>query len=116
MQDKREGFRKSPRETFGVSAHDKSVFTLAQHARRSLTPLEVRFHRESRSRFPVVSWRRYHPVTIRAFPDISPSTWYVPFLNLQHKLIVVIEDRPDFPYRIYGQNWKLYAKQGYTVL
>jgi len=46
----------------------------------------------------------------------SRSTWYAPFLCVAKKLIVVIQDREEFPYRIYGQNRALYERQGYTVL
>lgn len=94
----------------------RTVFTCAQQARRTLTPAEVRFSQEGRRRWPTVSWRRYHPITIRAFEDCGPSTWYAPFLNIHRKVIVILEHRDDFPYRIYGRNYGLYAQQGYTVL
>lgn len=92
------------------------IFALAKHARHTLTPLESRFWSESRSRWPSVHWKRYAPVSIRIHPELGPSIWYAPFLCADKKLIVVIEDRPDFPYRIFGENWALYAKHGYTLL
>ena len=97
--------------------HEKvfSVGSHAQAARRSLTSLERRFHRDVKQILPHLSWRRYHPVTIRAHPE-HKSTWYAPFLNIPHKLIAIIEHRDDFPYRVYGQNGDLYARHGYTVL
>src|SRR5574337_599995 len=94
---------------------EQTVFACAQRARRTPTPLEAKFREEAR-RWPSVSWRRYHPVTIRPFADSGPSTWYAPLLCVARKLIVVLEDRPEFPYRVYGQNCDLYARQGYTVL
>ncbi|TAN40586.1 MAG: hypothetical protein EPN22_17275 [Nitrospirae bacterium] len=45
-----------------------------------------------------------------------PSVWYAPFYHAKSKTIIVIDDRPDFPYRIYGQNRALYERQGYTLL
>ncbi len=95
-------------------SHGEGRFADARAARRSLTPLEERFFHEAHHRWPHLSWRRYHPVTLRIRQDL-PSTWYAPFLSKDKKLIVVIEDRPDFPYRVYGQNFHLYAANGYTV-
>jgi hypothetical protein len=80
-----------------------------------MTTLERRFHADAKARWPRVSWRRYAPVTIQAHPD-HKSTWFAPFLNIERKFIVIIEDRPNFPYRVYGQNGALYEHQGYTVL
>lgn len=45
-----------------------------------------------------------------------PSVWYAPFYHAETKTIIVLDDRSDFPYRIYGQNRDLYARYGYTVL
>jgi hypothetical protein len=92
-----------------------TIFDLAKSARRSLTLLESRFWSESTSRWPSVHWKRYAPITIRVHP-YAPSIWYAPFLCADKKLIVVIEDQPDFPYRIFGENWALYAAHGYTLL
>lgn len=100
-----------------------TVFQAAKQARRSLTALEARFYAEAKSRGPSLRWRRYAPVTIRPFADGGPCTWYAPFLCLPKSLIVILEDRPDFPYRIYGQAGvtlsnlrSLYERHGYTVL
>ena len=95
--------------------HGEAPYALAVKARQSLTPLEQRFDKEKRVRWKGVTWKRYAPVTIQVHTD-HKSTWFAPFLCVNKKLIVVIENRPDFPYRIYGQNAGLYARHGYTVL
>lgn len=93
-----------------------TIFDLAKSARHSLTPLEARFWSESKARWPSVHWKRYAPVTIRVHP-YAPSIWYAPFLCADKRLIVVIEDRgDDFPYRVFGEHWALYAAHGYTLL
>lgn len=96
--------------------HEKNptILQCANEARHLLTPLESCFKKEARTRWPAIHWRHYHPVTIRVHEQ--PSTWYAPFLCVEKKLIVVIQDREDFPYRIYGQNRDLYGRHGYTVL
>ena len=93
-----------------------NIFQLAKQARHSLTPLENQFWAEARTRWPSVSWRRYAPVSIPGHRELGPSIWYAPFLCADKKLIVVIEDRPEFLYRVFGDNWALYAQHGYTVL
>ena len=97
------------------SLHGVAPYALAMKARQSLTPLEQQFDTEKRKRWKGLNWHRYAPVTIQAHPE-HKSTWFAPFLCLDKKLIVVIQDRPEFPYRIYGQNTALYARHGYTIL
>lgn len=108
-----------------------SAPTLPQHepvrdkavrARQSLTPNEARFWQESHRRWPGERFRRYHDIsiiptgTIGAILSRHPSVWYAPFYHAKTKTILVIDDRPDFPYRVYRQNQDLYARHGYTVL
>lgn len=99
------------------------IRNLALNARRLLTPLERRFWDESHARWPGQRFRRYADIavyplagTVGAMLSKAPSVWYAPFYHAKSKTIIVIEDRPDFPYRVYGQNWKLYASHGYTIL
>lgn len=84
--------------------------------RRHPTLAERRFHQEAKARWPHARFRRYAPVSIVVHAVFGPSIWYAPFLCRPKKLIVILADRPDFPYRVYGQNTALYASQGYTVL
>lgn len=102
--------------TFRREPHEKNlaVSALASEAAHLLTPLELCFWKEARTRWPKLHWRRYHPVTIKIHE--RPSTWYAPFYCTDRKLIVVIQDREEFPYRIYGQNRDLYTRHGYTVM
>ena len=95
--------------------HGEAPYSLAMKARQCLTPLEQRFDTEKRKRWKGLKWHRYAPVTIQAHPD-HKSTWFAPFLCVDKKLIVVIDNRPEFPYRIYGQNASLYGRHGYTVM
>ena len=101
---------------YGREEHvkDRPVFLLAQAARRTLTLNERRFQEEVKARFPKVSWRRYHPVTIKVHEQ--GSTWYAPFLCVEKKVVVVVEGRKEFPYTLSGRNYELYAKHGYTIL
>ena len=97
------------------------VRNLALKARHSLTPNEQRFWKESHTRWPGVRFRRYHdiplkPTGIGAILSKAPSVWYAPFYHAKSKTIIVVDDRPDFPYIIYGQNAKLYVQQGYKVV
>lgn len=85
-------------------------------ARRHLAPIERRFYQEAKARWPGVRFRRYAPVEITVHSYFGPSVWYAPFLCRPSKLIVVIQDRDKFPYRIYSQNRALYEQHGYTVL
>lgn len=87
----------------------------ASHARTHLTSLESTFLQEARQKWPSVTWRRYAMVTIPVIEG-HPSVWYAPFLHTKKRLIVILDDRPDFPYRIYGQNRALYERHGYTIL
>jgi very-short-patch-repair endonuclease len=95
--------------------HGEAPYAFAMKARRSLTPLERRFDTEKRRRWKTLHWHRYAPITIQAHPE-HKSTWFAPFVCVEKKVVVVIEDRHDFPYRIFGQNRALYARHGYTIL
>ena len=97
------------------------VRALAGQARKTLTLNEQRFWKESHERWPGIRLRRYHdisltPTGIGAILSKAPSVWYAPFYHAKSKTIIVIDDRPDMPYRIYGQNAKLYNQHGYKVL
>ena len=98
-----------------VQSHDKAPYSLAIEARRSLTLKEQRFYQEVKKKWPALSWRRYAPVTIQTHPE-HKSTWFAPFLCIARKLVVVMEERKEFPYTISGRNLDLYARHGYTVL
>lgn len=99
-----------------------SVRELAVQARQSLTPNEARFWAASHQRWLGERFRRYHDISIHPTGTIgvmlstAPSVWYAPFYHAKSRTIIVIDDRPDFPYRLYGQNAGLYARHGYTVL
>lgn len=87
----------------------------ASYARSHLIPLETRFLNEARTHWPSLLWRRYAMITIQAITG-HPSVWFAPFLCTKKKLIIVLENRDDMPYRVYGQNRALYERHGYTVL
>jgi len=107
--------KQSEGESYGFVSHGAAPYALAKLTRQSLTPLEQRFDKEKRQLWKGLHWHRYAPVTLQVHP-LHKSTWFAPFLCVEKKLIVVIQDREDFPYRIYGQIHKLYAQHGYTVL
>ena len=93
-----------------------SVSRMAQEARQSLSALETRFSTEARRRWPAMTWRRYHAISIRVHRELPPSIWYAHFYAHAVKLIVSVEDRADFPYAIAGKNATLYADYGYRIL
>lgn len=99
-----------------VGVEQRELVSAVTSARRHMTPIEIRFHREAKTRWPHIRFRRYAPAEITVHLYFGPSVWYAPFLCRPKKLIVVIQDRDDFPYRIYGQNRDLYSRYGYTVL
>ena len=99
-----------------VAIEQREIRAAIRLARRQMTPLEARFYREAHQRWPNRRFRRYAPISVTVFEAFGPSVWYAPFLCRPKKLIVVIDDRSDFPYRIYGQNRALYERHGYTVL
>lgn len=108
---------------YGKGRHGGAVAirTCAAQARKTLTPNEARFWRESHPRWPTERFLRYHDVSIQgsgigAMLSTAPSVWYAPFYHAKTRTIMVIDDRPDFPYRVYGQNAALYARHGYTTL
>jgi len=94
-----------------------SITQLAQAARTRPTPLEDRFMREAKRRWPAVRWRRYAPVS---FPSPLPAhpacLWYAPFFQTRIRLVVSVEARADFPYAVAGQHRDLWAQAGYRVL
>ena len=106
---------KSAQQHHRVPHTKDAPYALAQQARRSLTLDEQRFDVEKRKRWKGVNWKRYAPVTIQAHPE-HKSTWFAPFLCVEKKLVVVISDRPEFPYRIYGHHVGFYGRHGYTIL
>lgn len=95
----------------------KTIYDAAKVARLSLTADERRFKTLANARWPRLSWRRYHPISIPGDRDLrGMNVWFAPFYNVKVKLIVCISEREDFPYRVYGQNHALYERHGYTVL
>lgn len=99
-----------------VEEEQREIEELVSSARRHMTPLECRFHREAKARWPRLRFRRYAPVEIMVHPYFGPSIWYAPFLCRPKKLIIVIESRQDFPYTISGRNSSLYSRHGYTIM
>jgi len=94
-----------------------SIGLLAEAARKPPTPLEDRFMREARRRWPSVRWRRYAPVSFQSpLPKHPPCLWYAPFLQTGLKLIVSVDARADFPYSVAGQHRDLWAQAGFRVL
>lgn len=98
-----------------------SVKGLAIKARHSLTVNEQRFWKEAHERWPEIRLRRYHdisltPTGIGTILSKAPSVWYAPFYHAKSKTIIVVDNRPDFPYVVHGHNTKLYVQQGYKVV
>jgi hypothetical protein len=100
----------------------KPVHALAVAARKTLTPRERRFWKETHTRWPGVRFRRYSKIpvtptgTVGTILSDRPSVWYAPFYHAKSKTMIVIDHRLEFPYRVYGQNRALYKRHGYTVL
>ena len=94
-----------------------AVGLMAEVARRAPSPLEDRFMRESKVRWPSVRWRRYAPVSFPSpLPKHPACLWYAPFLQTRLKLIVSVDARADFPYSVAGQHRDLWGQAGFRVL
>jgi hypothetical protein len=93
-----------------------SIGLMAEVARRAPSPLEDRFMRESKVRWPSVRWRRYAPVSVVVLPKHPACLWYAPFLQTRVKLVVSVDARADFPYAVAGQHRDLWGQAGFRVL